>query len=82
MRELHHKGSALILMGRYGKFAFVKVDDFLCQNHTYTISGSYILIVSPVKQFKQVFFVCIGHSYAIIRQADNSPLFPISYQDG
>ena len=63
MRELHHKGSALILMGRYGQFAFVKVDNLLCQGHTYTISGSNILVFSAIKQCKQVFFICIRHAY-------------------
>ena len=66
MREFYHKGSALILMGRYGKFAFVKVNNLLCQVHAYTISGSNILVFSTIKQFKQVFLICIGHAYTII----------------
>ena len=63
MRKFHHKSSALILMGRYGQFAFVKVDNLLCQGHAYTISRSNMFVLSTIKQFKQVFFIRIRHAY-------------------
>ena len=81
MRESHHKGSAFILMGRYGEIAFVKVNNLLCQGHAYTIPGSYILVFSTIKQFEQVFFIHIRHAYPVIRQANDGPLLPIGYQD-
>ena len=56
-------------------------DVYKRQGHTYTISGSNILVFSAIKQFKQVFFIRIRHTYTVIRQTNDCPLLPIGDQD-